>query len=531
MSKLSNYIRTAEPYQLTFSDVKELFESKKCRVLDDEKTYMIVPPTDYSVFSEEPANFQYAMEHAVGTILSKSDHTVVCSGFSKTHDASSSIKGRIAATEYLGGTMINAFCHEGTWRLATNGSLDAYKNFWISPKSIGSLFDEMLCKIYRQSTTFASSPLATKLNPGYSYQFVLQNPEIHFEMVERPMIYHIGTFDNLKHVFMNDVRADRLPQPNVHLFNNFADMLTSVKSMDVNFGYTYCHEDNQETQTPRFKLLTYSFARKQKLIGRTSNMYLRYMEAKSEGIDQELIQTFPTIRKFSSWVDKSMLDIAKKVTNLYIEKFVKKNHSISINFYLRPIIAAAHQNYQQKRTRVTVETVMTQLFTENPKRLNFILNGLGYINTNDVRLPEPEVRTIVDEFKLPEIYVGAAQDFSSYIAPVVDNTAMTEEEMTEIDEAIEIEKQKLPVRDYILTLSPEEFSYFLRANLMPTISGELEIALSEGVSINKNALEDTFYSISEMDFDDLVMCLEDRSMLVENVRQLIRSIAAEDSLW
>ena len=528
MSNLSNFIRTCEPYQLLFSDVKELFEAKQCRVIDNETTYMIVPPADFTVFDGETPEFRAAMEHAVGTILSKSDHGVVCFGFPKTHDAHvvAPVAGRLVATEYLGGSMLNAFCHQGVWRLATNGSLDAYNNFWISSKSIGALFDEMLCRVYRMSTTFATSPLASKLNPRYTYQFVLQTPEIHFEMAERPMLFHVGTFDNTAHVYLDDERADRLPQPKIAVFNDLSGVLAYVKGMDSNsFGFTFTTQADHKTQTPRFKVLTDSFTRKQQLLGRTSNMYLRYIEAKAEGIDQELLRSFPSMRKFSSWVEKSVFDIAKKTVKIYMEKFVNKNHNIPVDFYLRPVIAAAHANYTQNRVRVSVESVTRQLFAEHPKRLNFILNGLGYLNTGDVRLPplEAAAPAAEAEFKLPEVYVGAAQDFSSYVAPEpVDEAEPTEAEMEEIDAGIEAERQRLPMAEYIFTLDADQYSHFLRQSFMPVILQEMEIAWSEGFPVSKDLSEDVFYSLGEMDFQDITMCLEDQMMLVENVRELVR---------
>ena len=55
------------------------------------------------------------------------------------------------------------------------------------------------------------------------------------------------------------------------------------------------------------------------------------------------------------------------------------------------------------------------------------------------------------------------------------------------------------------------------------IFGELEMAWDAGVPITRDLAEDVFYRLAEMDFEDIMMCVEDQSMLVENVRELIRA--------
>jgi hypothetical protein len=44
----------------------------------------------------------------------------------------------------------------------------------------------------------------------------------------------------------------------------------------------------------------------------------------------------------------------------------------------------------KSQQRVTSETVFKKLTSYHPKRINFILNGLGMIKTDDVELPTVE---------------------------------------------------------------------------------------------------------------------------------------------
>ena len=515
MTSLINYIR-ANLANKSFEETKQHFETKNCRVFEDETTFMVVSPHD---------NEALDVVDAVGTILSKADNSIVCFGFPRTEDiavdARVSFTDRLVATEYLGGTMIRAYYNAGKWRISTNGALDAYNNYWISPKSIGVLFDEILSKVYRMTTVFASSPLAKLLNPKYSYQFVLQHPEIHLEMAERPMIFHVGTFDNTELVYLDEERADRLPQPKIMVFDDFAHLAHEVRGMKSCFGLTFCEGRDHAYQSPRYKVLTKKFVRCQQLIGRTSNLYLRYLEAKEDGIDEELIQAFPSMRYYASWVDKSLFAIAKEVSQLYFEKYVKKNHSAPVNFYLRPIISAAHEKYQQTRIRVSVDSIMKQLHAEHPKRINFILNGLGKIDTNDVRLPVPEYP--VSSQPVAKAPAPKAEEF-----PVLKQEPLTEEEILDANEAIELDLQDKPAFMFSADFSAEEFSGFLRYHFMPIIHAEMEIAWDANHPVFKGMEEQVFYRLSEMEYEDIMMCIEDQSMLIENVRELLQEMPFPD---
>jgi hypothetical protein len=521
MSTITAYIRATLANQ-TFEEVKQHFEAKNCRVLEDETTYMVISPLE---------NAALDVLDAVGTILSKADNRIVCFGFPRTVDVTEDpkIDGSIVATEYLGGSLIRAYYHNGSWRLSTNGAIDAYDNFWISKKSIGSLFDEMLCKIYRQSTTFAESPLAELLNRDYSYQFILQHPEIHLEMAERPMLFHVGTFDNTAHVYLDDARAHRLPQPQIVVFNSFSEILTAVKKMDSkSFGFTFTSGANHQTQHNRYKLLTKSFVQMQKLIGRTGNLYLRYLEAKAEGVDSQLIQAFPSIRYYAGWVDKSTLTIAKEVVRLYIEKFVKKNHATPINFYLRPIIAAAHEKYQQNRVNVSIDTVMKQLLAEHPKRMNFVLNGLGYIKTNDVRLPESTPAAAAAPAAAKAAPKPSPKEEFPELPKKIVVDPPTEQEVAELDQAIEVDLWNQPYRNILAQLSYEERMYLLRQEFMSFIQAEIEIAWESNVPVYMDMAEQIFFRLNELDEDDIAMCLEDNTILIDNIRQLIAEAPMPD---
>jgi hypothetical protein len=388
MSQIVNYIKALP--DLSFQAIKEHFISKGCRVHEDGPNYMITAPIEYI----------QELAQAVGTIFNKETHQIVCFGFPKTVElpletTDSPFAGKVLASEYIDGSLIRAY-HDGSiWRLSTNGMINAYESYWISQKSFGELFDDCLSRIYGDKTLFATSPLALKMDKNCSYQFILRHPSVHLDQTTKSFIYHVGTFNNTTHTYVSDTIDKHFRKPETTRFNTLADVQNSIKTKSGCRGYIiYCQTDGL-TQTPRYKMLNAEYSYLRGLIGNTPNLYLRYLECLAEGRAGELLDKFPSIRYHSSWVDKCLTKISSDVFHAYVEKFMKKNKEMYINYFLRPIIYEIHGTFMKTQVKVTPEIVLTTLKAYHPKKINFILNGLGMIKTGDVIIPE------VDENHIP----------------------------------------------------------------------------------------------------------------------------------
>ena len=479
MSAIINYIATLS--NKSFAGIVEHFSGLGVNVQANDRFYMLVAPQDYSVFADKPQQLRDAMNQSVGTILEKETNRLVCFGFPKTQEVVDSdpapFSGPIMAHQYTNGTLLRAYYGGDQWYLSTNGAADAYRSYWISKKSIGELFDDCLCRVYKRSTRFADSPLVSFLVPGYTYMFILQHPEMHLENAERPFFYHMGTFDNTRMVYDYNIRVDRIPQPRSFLFRNCDEMIHALATVPT--GFVFFPSKATNDQSPRYKLLKGDFKHHISLIGRTSNLYLRYLEAKAEGSTVELLNHYPTMRKYSSWVEKSLRAVANEVATVYIEKYVKRNYDIHINFYLRPVVAAI----REAKIHVSNFSVYEHLSTYHPKKLNFILNGMEFINTGDVRLPTAEEQT--------EVLVGApiiAPVPVIAIPPPIDTAVFTQEELDELDEMLEKDIQSRKMADktteeYLATLDEAELEDFLRPRIMPMLVSELQISEDEECSM------------------------------------------------
>jgi hypothetical protein len=384
MTTLSDYIKNTLTNS-SFSSVKEHFTSNGCRVFEDGEHYMIVPP------SEIPEAIFPILSQAVGIILTKESNNLVCYGFPKTRDFTQEtvINGNILASEYIDGSLIRAF-HDGTiWRLSTNGVINAYNSFWISDKSFGDLFDDCLSRIYREKTLFSESKLAKMLDKTCCYQFILSHPSVHLihsicHKTPKSFIYHVGTYSNKEQVYVTRPIDKHIHSPKTAVVSSLDELQVKLPGAK---GYILYSEADKATQSPRYKLLSPEYLNLRKLIGNTPNLYLRYLECLAEGSNKELLYCFPNLRFYSSWVDKCLVEISRTLFSVYVEKFMKKNKEMYINYFLRPLLYEIHGDFMKSQERVTYETVFKKLTSYHPKRINFILNGLGKIKTGDVELP------------------------------------------------------------------------------------------------------------------------------------------------
>ncbi len=474
MSAIINYINALS--NKSFAGICEHFKSLGVSVHANDRYYMLIAPQDLSFFQDQPQELRDAMNQSVGTILEKETNRLICFGFPKTQEVFGSdpapFSGPIMAHQYTNGTLLRAYYGGDQWYLSTNGAPDAYRSYWISKKSIGELFDDCLCRVYKRSTRFVDSPLVSFLVPGYTYMFMLQHPEMHLENAERPFFYHMGTFDNTRMVYDYNIRVDRIPQPPRFLFRTCDDMIQALASVPTGFVFFPSKANND--QSPRYKLLKEEFKHHISLIGRTGNLYLRYLESKAEGTSAELLHHYPTMRKYSSWVEKCLRAVASEVATVYIEKYVKRNYGMHINFYLRPVVGAV----REAKIHVTPASVYEHLSTYHPKKLNFILNGMEFINTGDVRLPTLEEQTIGAPIIVPAsaVATAAAPDY------------FTEKEVEELEEAIEKDIQSRKMADktteeYLATLDEVELEDFLRPRIMPILVSELQISEEEDYAI------------------------------------------------
>jgi hypothetical protein len=269
-----------------FEGVKNYFAAKNVRVIEDERFYMLVPNDIKELKSLDEELYMILLEHK-GTILDKSDNTVVCRGYAESNIGMGPGNRPIHVQEFIKGTLVRVYRDKYTnqWRMSTNGSLDAYKAYWICSRSIGRLFDECLSRIYRQSTSLWMSPLIEHLKPGHCYQFMLSHPEVHLhKSITRPSIYHVGTYSLIHKKYIGGT-VDRLPQPKRYLFESISE-LSHGDTFRRNFpsGKVLIYPaENVDHQTERYILTNGASGSRynEELLGNSQDLYQIYKDVAS----------------------------------------------------------------------------------------------------------------------------------------------------------------------------------------------------------------------------------------------------------
>ncbi len=364
-----------------FEGVKNYFNDKNIRVLEDKHYYMLIPNETLCI---DDTLREILWEHK-GTILDKIDNSVVCRGFPE-HNVFSIKSDAIYAQEYINGTLIRVFFNKymNEWCMSTNGTLDAYRSYWICERSIGRLFDECLSRIYRKSTVLWASPLVEYLDCENCYQFMLVHPEVHLHRsIVRPSIFHIGTYSLLSRKYI-ETRVDQLPQPRKYLFHSFDEL---------------CNQDNLTRYFPSGKILYYPTTSastqigrtivapeevwyNEKILGRNSNLYLRYLELNREADSAHRLhkakEEYPIFHKIEYTMTKNLRALANDLSTRK-EWFIDEiNQIINPNAY--------------------DDEVYFELLYKVPTRLIMIaLNCLGYIRTRDVDIPPSPKEEEFDE--------------------------------------------------------------------------------------------------------------------------------------
>ncbi len=378
MSQIVEYIHSL-PEQ-SFESIKTHFTEMGCKVSEDGDRYMISIPNDFNT------DDKIYLRHAVGSIFQKNTNQLLCFGFPKTVEITATsdfpINGQFNASEYIVGTLIRAYWDGSLWRLTTNGNMNAYESYWISTKSFGELFDACLSRIFKAPTIFSRSPLAEKLNTNHCYQFLISDPSVHLHENTKSYLYHVGTYNLNTNSYIEETIMPTIHKPIIHTFSSRDELDTHMGKNKTLLGYIIYTDSS--SQTPRFKYLKPHFSYLKELIGNNPNMYLRYLECKYENREVELLMNFPALRYYSSWVEKCLSTIITTSYNLYVEKYIKKQPDMFINYFYRPIIKELHMKYNEARVKITMATVAELVHKSHPKRLHFILNGLKYINTMDI---------------------------------------------------------------------------------------------------------------------------------------------------
>lgn len=393
-----------------FAEVRDHLSSFNisCKVdPNNENLYLIT-------YDREKSDFTLPfMKQCRGTILECGTNKIVCYTFDKgldfefsnydLNDKELQFKSSCGAKdivldwsschveESIDGTQIRLFYYDGKWCKATTRCSDAYRAYWYSDKSFGTLFDEAaeLCGFDYET-----------LDKECCYSFVLCHPENRIVVeYEKPYLVHVLTrrLDTFEEVTDSHtvVGAQR---PKVYTKFSTPWELVNYAHIQSNYnleGYMVKCVDNVDgvVRHNRMKIITAAYFAVKELRGNGNNIFFRYLELRQARLLPSFIQYFPEFSDQFKAYETNILNIAREIKTQYINKFVYRSIKAA-DWHYRPLVYKLHGEYLKTHEKTTMDKVLRHLSELHPKQLCFLYNRTMHPEWFTQDIEEGDVDTV-----------------------------------------------------------------------------------------------------------------------------------------
>jgi hypothetical protein len=273
------------------------------------------------------------------------------------------------------GTVIGLFYDIDGWRMCTHRILDGVNNW------AGEQFCELFSHVWDRENE-------SQLDPKLAYSFVLVHPDnqIIYE-VPKAELYMASVWSTetgqflpfteacelakkMKNVLVPDtfdynetqvqLELQKLQMGNVELFG---DILNNARAYN-GYGLLIYPNGFSDTNPQPFKLVSREYLEQRQVRGNVGSLATRYLELKLENDvrGMTLLRTcYPKDTASFDNVDRLYNILCRKISNLYFEKFVKKNVT-TLPKEEHVIIHKCHSEYLKDKTvKMSIERVQLAL--------------------------------------------------------------------------------------------------------------------------------------------------------------------------
>jgi hypothetical protein len=286
----------------------------------------------------------------------------------------------------IDGTFIKLYYYNNEWKLSTNRSLDAYNSYWISTKSFGQLFNEVMeYKKYNYDN----------LVKNHCYSFIMVHPDNRniINYYNNVDIYHMSTYDlnNNEEVNLNNNEEVNLNNnKEVNLNNNKEVNLNNNKEVNLNIGLNNIKELNikinnlEELENLKLnneagyiiklnngttlKLFTKYYELLKSLKGNAKDINYRCLILFINNKKDDFLQHFPEYRYNFEVIYNNLITVSKNIHNLYIKRYIMKQKYHTNKDY-NMILYHLHNLYKETRIITTLKTVYDKILTYSPIRI------------------------------------------------------------------------------------------------------------------------------------------------------------------
>lgn len=285
-------------------------------------------------------------------VWSKSLNKPVCVSPIKAEFGNVATDMAVRVTDFVDGTMINAFRTADGIRIATRSSLDARGTFY-SARSFADLFEDAF-RALGGTTKFLESVLVE----GEFASFVLQHPEHKTVLaISQPRVYvtYFGsTADSVKMTADPSSWPERLASYAPQVYNEglcFEKPAASYQMMrDQRLGYSWQGMVFQELAGPRrWRIRNPSYTVVRTLRGSESNAMERFLRLRMEGTVKKYLEHFRDESNEMWAFEKALRERTQELYQAYTDMNKLKTKTMKqLPYCLRPHVYALHGLYLAK---------------------------------------------------------------------------------------------------------------------------------------------------------------------------------------
>ena len=357
------------------------FEAMK-RELKQAPLYLEVRECDdlfTLMFSDESPKDHPAVNQCVGPVFDKKDKILRGYGLDRTEelviDPRDPVWGsldRVDLTtdrviQYVEGIKLTVFHYSGKWRISTTRVIDAFKSFWSSSKSFGTMFMEACKMLHPQMhAQLKDGSKEGPLNEQQSYVFILSTPDHKFiKEVLKPALIHASTFclNDKKYV----TRDLGVPKQTTVTFPNLDVLKQKVNTLEpLHPGYII-------EGSSRLRIITTEYKRIQGLRGNTPDPFRHYLDVRQGGVAyEELLYYYPEFRNIGDYVEAKINELACAIYELYLAFFIKRLERPHLDKTLFVTLMQLHSDYHRTGIKRT-KTIVYQRVSSMPAALLYRL--------------------------------------------------------------------------------------------------------------------------------------------------------------
>ena len=286
---------------------------------------------------------------------------------------------KLKLEEFVEGTMINCFYHDGEWKIATRGNIGAQCSFYQdNNKTFHDMFYEALAHIGWDINS---------LQKDYSYSFILQHPDnrivVPFKepnVVLAAVYEYDGWIVKERSNIISDIK-DSIPKTYINDVRNYFNTWDGINAYFCSHNTPYyivgvmikCPDGT------RSKLRNPIYEKVRNLKGNSPKIQYQYYYLYQQGLIKEFLKYYPEYNK-SFWEYRNeLMGWTEQLWFLYKSRYIFKNiKDADIGYAFRPHVWFLHSLYlkefRPENRRITKNVVINYIYNLEPARLMYAIN-------------------------------------------------------------------------------------------------------------------------------------------------------------